>query len=92
MHGLDRKPAMQVSADQRRVLKMLSSASGDGLAQALLSAKGFDASVIAGLVNRGLATITTESVLTSGKLTAVAIVEITEAGRRALAADASSSR
>ena len=44
---------MPVSDDQRRVLAMLSAAGPDGVAQAILSASGFDASMIAGLVNRG---------------------------------------
>ena len=56
------------------------------MAQALLSARGSDATMIAGLVNRGLATLTTDKVLASGKVTAVAMVRITEAGCRALAA------
>jgi len=43
---------MPVSDDQRRVLAMLSAAGPDGVAQAILSASGFDASMIAGLVNR----------------------------------------
>jgi hypothetical protein len=58
----------------------------DGVAQALLSAQGFDASIIASLANRGLATLTTEKVLANERLTVVAMVRITEAGRRALAA------
>jgi hypothetical protein len=60
-----------------------SNAGYDGVAQALLSAHGFDASLIAELVNHGLATLTMERVRTSGRLTAVAMVRITEAGRRA---------
>jgi hypothetical protein len=54
---------------------MLADAGSNGAPQALLSAHGFDASLIAGLVNRGLATI------------AVAKARITEAGREALTAD-----
>jgi hypothetical protein len=78
---------MPLNADQRGVLAMLSSAGRNGAAQALLSARGFDASMIAGLVNRGLATLTTEKVQAGGKLSVVAMVRITEAGRRALAAE-----
>ena len=78
---------MLLSADQRRVLAMLLPAGNAGIAQAALSARGFDASMIAGLVNRGLATVTTEKLLDDGKLTAVAMVRITEAGRRALAVE-----
>ena len=78
---------MLLSADQRRALAMLSTAGQDGTAQALLSAHGLDATMIAGLVSRGLATLTMEKVRASGKLIAVATVRITEAGRRALAAE-----
>jgi len=78
---------MLLSADQRRALATLSTAGPDGVAQALLSTYGFDASMIAGLVNRGLATLATEKVLASGKVSAVVVVSITEAGRRALAAE-----
>jgi hypothetical protein len=78
---------MPLSAEQGRVLAMLSTAGSDGVAQALLSAQGFDASMIASLANRGLATLTTEKVLANERLTVVAMVKITEAGRRALAAE-----
>ena len=66
---------------------MIATAGKDGVAQALLSAHGFDATMIAGLVNRGLATLTMEKVRTSGKLIAVALVRITETGQRVLAAE-----
>jgi hypothetical protein len=78
---------MRLSAEQRHVLTMLSTAGSDGVAQALLSAQGFDASMIDGLANRGLATLTTEKVLANERLTVVAMVRITEAGRLALAAE-----
>src|SRR6266849_3638399 len=55
--------------------------------QALLSAHGFDASMIPELVNHGLATLTAEKVRAGGKHIAVARVRITEAGRGALAAE-----
>jgi hypothetical protein len=77
---------MPVSIDQRCALAMLSTAGSAGVAQALLSARGFDARMIASLVNRGVATLTTERVLVDEKPTAVAIVRITAAGHRALAA------
>jgi hypothetical protein len=59
----------------------------NGAPQALLSAHGFDASLIARLVNRGLATLTAEKILAGGKLIAVAKARITKAGREALAAE-----
>jgi hypothetical protein len=58
----------------------------NGATQAVLSAHGFDASMIADLVNRGLATLTAEKVRAGGKLIEVGKVRITEAGRAALAA------
>jgi hypothetical protein len=78
---------MRLSAEQRHVLTMLSTAGSDGVAQARPSAQGFDASMIDGLANRGLATLTTEKVLVNERLTVVAMVRITEAGRLALAAE-----
>src|SRR6266446_3749916 len=44
----------RLTPEQRRALAMLATAGRDGATQALLSAHGFDASMIAGLVNRGL--------------------------------------
>jgi len=76
-----------LSVEQRRALDMLASAGRNGVTQALLSAHGFDASLIAELVNHGLATLTAEKVRAGGKLIAVAKARITEAGRVALAAD-----
>ncbi len=50
--------AMSLTAEQRGALTMLATAGLNGAPQALLSAHGFDASLIAGLVDRGLATLT----------------------------------
>jgi hypothetical protein len=77
---------MPLSAEQRRALAMLATAGHDGVAQAVLSARGFDATLIAGLVSRGMAILTIKKVQAGGKLTAVAMVRITETGRRVLAA------
>jgi hypothetical protein len=57
-----------LSVEQRRALDMLTSAGRNGVTQALLSAHGFDASLIAELVNHGLATLTAEKVRAGGKL------------------------
>ena len=65
---------------------MLATAGRDGVAQALLSAHGFDASLIAELVNQGFATLSAKKVRAGGKLVAVAKARITAAGRAALAA------
>jgi hypothetical protein len=43
--------------------------------------------LIAGLVNRGLATLKAEKILAGGKLIVVAKARITKAGREALAAE-----
>ncbi len=48
--------------DQRHALAMLATAGRNRATQALLSAHGFDASMIAELVNHGLATLTAEKV------------------------------
>jgi hypothetical protein len=77
----------RLDAEQRRALAMLTTAGRNGTTQALLSAHGFDASMIAGLVSHGLATITAEKVRAGGKLVAVVQVRITEAGRDALAGE-----
>jgi hypothetical protein len=63
---------------------MLAPASRNGATQALLSAHGFDASMIAGLVNRGMATIAAETVRAAGKMIKVGKVRITDDGRRAI--------
>jgi hypothetical protein len=76
----------RLSTEQRGALAMLATSGLNGAPQALLSAHGFDASLIAELVNRGLATLTAEKVRAGGKLIAVAKVRITEAGRDALGA------
>jgi len=49
-----------------------------------LSAHGFRVAMIAGLVNRGLATLTSEKVRAGGKIIEVGKVRITDAGREAL--------
>ena len=74
----------RLSTEQRRALAMLATAGRNGAPQALLSAYGFDASMIAELVNHGLATLTAEKVRAGAKLIAIARVRITEAGREAL--------
>jgi hypothetical protein len=73
----------RLTAEPRRALAMLSTIGRNGVTQALLSAHGFDASTVAGLVNRGMATVTAEKVRACGKLVAVVQVRITmPPGRR----------
>jgi hypothetical protein len=77
-------PMMNPSAEQRRALVLLVSAGRNGATQSLLSAHGFSVSLIAGLVNHGLATLAHEEVRAGGKLVEVAKVWITESGPEAL--------
>ena len=63
---------MSLTAEQRGALAILASAGRNGVPQALLSTHGFDASLIAELVNHGLATLKAEKVRAGGKLIAVA--------------------
>ena len=74
---------MMLHADEHRVLAMLTCPGCNGVTQTLLAAQGFDASTIAGLVGRGLASIAHEKARASIN---VAHVRITETGCAALAA------
>jgi hypothetical protein len=78
---------MSLTAEQRRALAMLMRAGLDGASQASLMAHGFCASMIAGLANRGLATLTRENVRIGGRLVDVGMVRITAAGRDALSSE-----
>ncbi len=71
----------RLTAEQRRALAMLATSGHNGATRAPLSAHGFDASLIAELVNHGLATLTAEKVRAGGRLIAVAKARITETGR-----------
>jgi hypothetical protein len=79
------RPAMtgpRLSIEQRRALVMLATAGRDGMTQPSLAALGFDASTIAGLVNKGIATQTLSRGRAGGKM--VSRVRIKAAGRRAI--------
>jgi hypothetical protein len=78
---------MSLTAEQRRALAVLTSAGLNGASQTLLMAHGFCVSMIAGLVNRGLATLTCEKARAGSRLIDVGKVRITAAGRDALAAE-----
>ncbi len=78
---------MSLTAEQRRALAMLASAGLHGASQALLMAHGFCVSMIAGLVNRGLATLTREKVWAGSRVVDIRQVRITAVGRDALAAE-----
>ena len=64
------------SAEWRRALKMLADLP-EGSTEALLLAHGFTPSVIAGLVDTGLATSTTEPILAGGRSVEVTRIRIT---------------
>jgi hypothetical protein len=75
--GLIRDLRSEARQHQRDALAMLATSSHDGATQALLSARSFDASLIASPVNEGLVTLTTEKMQAGGKLIAVAKARIT---------------
>jgi hypothetical protein len=77
----------RLSAEQRRALAMLATAGRDGVTQGLLSALGFDASMITGLVDKGLVTLTSSKVRAGSKMIEDVRVRIKAAGRKALAAE-----
>jgi hypothetical protein len=80
---------MSLTAEQHRALAMLARVDVDGVSQTLLMAHGFCASMIIGLINNGLATLTREKVWASSRLIDVGKVRITPGGRKALLAESS---
>jgi hypothetical protein len=78
---------MSLTAEQHRALAMLARVGVDGASQTLLMAHGFCASMIVGLINHGLATLTREKVWASSRLIDVGKVRITAGGRKALIAE-----
>lgn len=76
-----------LSPEQRRVLTLLATAGRDGATQELLNSLGFEPSMIAELVNQGLATLTSSKVRAGGRLIEVGRVRIKAVGRQALAAE-----
>jgi hypothetical protein len=78
---------MSLTAEQRRALAVLTGAGANGTSQALLMSYGFSVSMIAGLVNRGLATLRWEKVKAADRPVNVAKVRITAGGSEALAAE-----
>jgi hypothetical protein len=67
-----------------RALELLA-ACRDGCTEALLFAHGFTIPQVAELVRAGLATAQVERMVAAGRNLEVALVRITDAGRRALA-------
>ena len=77
---------MKLSAKQRHALAVIAATDPDGATQTLLTEDGFSIRTIAALVKRGLVTTAREKVRTGGKWVDAAKVQITDAGRDALAA------
>jgi hypothetical protein len=77
-------PTHTITAEQRRVLKMLADASTRGCAEAVLRAQGFDATMLAELVSAGLVSRMPESVRTGGRLIPLVRFRITPAGQAAI--------
>jgi hypothetical protein len=75
--------AKKVNDDQRRALEML--AHQDGCAEAVLLADGFSIDQLAGLVVEGYAVMQRRRVDISGRMRTVVWMQITEAGRKAIA-------
>jgi hypothetical protein len=73
----------KLNDDQRRALEML--AHQDGCAEAVLLADGFSIDQLAGLVVEGHAVMQRRRVEISGRMRTVVGMQITEAGRKAIA-------
>jgi hypothetical protein len=77
--------AKRLTAEQRRALAMLADAGQRGYTDAMMMAQGFTVDLLASLVRAGLATATPQRMRAGGKLIEVAKVQITDAGRWAVA-------
>ena len=74
----------QLSAEQRRALKLLADAGEQGCTGANLFNQGFSIGMFADLVSLGLATGRRETVSVGHRKIKVARIRIADAGRRAL--------
>ena len=72
---------MTITIEQRRALKMLADASTRGCAEVVLWAHGFDAAMLAELINAGLVSRMPERMRTGRHLVAIARLRITKAGQ-----------
>jgi hypothetical protein len=73
----------KLNDDQRRILRTL--AHQNGCAEAVLLADGFSIDQLAGLVVEGYAVMERRRVEISGRIRTVVSMQITEAGRQAIA-------
>ena len=82
--GVPHRGAMaKLNDDQRRILQTL--AHQDGCAEAVLLADGFSIDQVAGLVVQGHAVMQRRRVEISGRMRTVVWMQITDAGRSAIA-------
>ena len=72
---------MTITIEQRRALKMLADASTRGCAEVVLWAHGFDAAMLAELINAGLVSRMPERVRAGRRSVDVARLRITKAGQ-----------
>ena len=72
---------MTITVEQRRALKMLADASTRGCAEAVMRAHGFDAAMLAELIDVGLVSRMPERVRAGGRLVDMARLRITKAGQ-----------
>jgi hypothetical protein len=72
---------MTITVEQRRALKVLADASTRGCAEAVLRAHGFDAAMLAELINTGLVSRMPERVRAGQHLVDIARLRITKAGQ-----------
>jgi hypothetical protein len=75
---------MRLSAEKRRALAMLA-LSPLGFTEAIMLAHGFTVAMLAELASDGLVTMETETVRAGRRPVKITQVQITDAGRRALA-------
>jgi hypothetical protein len=73
-----------MTAGERRLLELLADRT-NGASEALLLARGFSRKVILDLLHTGCLTTTPERTFAAGKPVHITRVQITDAGRRALA-------
>ena len=71
--------------NRRRALKLLADAGRDGCTERVMRANGFTVKELLQLVHAGLATATTRRISGDGEVREIAVLRITDAGRKGLA-------
>ena len=84
MVGNPRRSASKRNAERRRALELLAASPG-GCTEAIVLAHGFTTDFLLDLIRVGLATTQTERAVAGGRSMQVTRMQITDAGRRALA-------